>query len=147
MNDFSANLWNFDLSYFLYGLKEEFLMDVSGRKFELVFVSGADQSCRQNQEFSAQSLQGSRMPFPWQAESPEPIDQVVSQEDDLKVNFVGQKTVGRNLAQRETFFEFSDVQFCASPLSVEMPDCLWLQSQIRNKEMIKVVFEFPEAQL
>lgn len=121
-------------------------MDI-GREFELILASRANQSSRKVQQLSAKRLQGSRAQFSSQTQTLEPIDQVVSQEDEMEMNLVGQEAVGRNLAQRETFFELSDVQFHPCSLFVEMPYSLRLQGKIRDKNMIKVILEFPEAQL
>jgi hypothetical protein len=39
-----------------------------------------------------------------QTQTFEPIDQIVSQQNQMKMNLIGQKTVARNVAQREAFF-------------------------------------------
>src|SRR3989338_8279678 len=114
LHNFSTNLCKFELFYFLDSLIEELLMNIARRQFELISVSRINQSGRQDQQFPAQGLQGSTTPFFWQAESFEPIDKVVSQEYQMKVDLIGQEAVGGNLSQREVLFEFSDVQFYPS---------------------------------
>ena len=147
VNKFSTNLCNFGLFYFLDSLIEELLVDITRRQFELISVSRINQSGRQDQQFSAQSLQGSVTPLFWQTKSFEPVDQIVTQEYQMKVDLIGQETVGRYIAQGKAFFEFPDIQFASGSGLVEMPYVFRAQRKIGNEGMIKVILEFPERKL
>ena len=92
-------------------------------------------------------MQSSRIPLLRQTHAFEPIDQIVSQQNQMKINLIGQKTVGGNIAQRKAFLEFSDVQFAAGSGFVEMPYVFRAQQKIGNEGMVKVIFEFPEREL
>ena len=122
-------------------------MDITWREFELIFASRVNQASWQSEQLSAKSLQCSRLPPLRQREAFEPVDQIVGQKDQMEIDLVGQEVVGRNLAQRKTFFEFPNVQFHPSPLFVEMPYRLRFQREIRDKDMIEIILEFPEGQL
>ena len=143
----STNLWNFELVYSSEDLMKEFLMGISLGQFELISSSGVNQTSRQSKQISAQSMQSSRTPFLRQAQAFEPVDQIVSQENQMEMNLIGQETVGGNTAQREAFLEFSDIQFASGSGLVEMPYVFRLQGEIGNKCMVKVILEFPEREL
>ena len=132
---------------FLDGLKKEFLVDVSWGHFDLIFASRVNQTSWQIEQFSAQSMQSSRTPLLRQTQTFEPVDQIVSQQNQMKMNLIGQEAVGRNIAQGKAFFEFSDIQFASGPGFVEMPYVFRAQRKIGNKGMIKVILEFPEREL
>ena len=149
-NQFSTTRRNLMSTYFLYLLDcliEEFLVDIPWGKFELVFASRMNQSGRQNQELPVQCLQGGIAPFSCQTKSPEPVDQIVTQKSKMKMNLVGQKTVGRNFAKRKAFFELSNIQLDSRPLFVKMPNSFWRQNKIAYKNLIKVISVLPEPQL
>ncbi len=143
----STNLYNFELVYSFEGLIKEFLMGIPLRQLELISSSGVDQASRQGKQISAQSMQGGRVPFLRQAQPFEPVDQIVSQQNQMKMDLIGQKTVGGNVAKRKTFFEFSDVQFAAGSGFVKMPHVFRTQQKIGNEGMVKVILEFPESEL
>jgi len=147
VNKFSTNLCNLEMFYFLDSLIEELLVDITRRQFELISVSRINQSGRQDQQFSAQSLQGSVTPLFWQTKSFEPIDQIVTQEYQMKVDLIGQETVGRYIPQGKAFFEFPDIQFAAGSGFVKMPHVFWAQWKVGNKCMVEVILEFPKRKL
>jgi len=129
-------------------LQEHALMGITQRKFETVaFGARMNQPGRSREEFGANGLQDGRIPRFRQTNLLEPIDQVVSQEDEMKMNLIGQEAVGGNTAQRESLFELSNVEFAASSWFVKVPDILRGQIQIGNKNMIEVFLVFPESQL
>jgi len=147
INKFSTNLCNFELVYSFEGLIKEFLMGIPLRQLELISSSSVNQTSRQGKQISAQSMQSSRVPLLWQTETFEPVDQIVSQQNQMKMNLIGQETVGRNIAQGEAFFEFSDIQFASGPGFVKMPYVFRFEGKIGNKGMVKVILEFPECEL
>ena len=143
----STNLCNFEMFYFAEGLIKEFLMGIPLWQLELIFSSSVNQTSRQSKQISAQSMQSSRAPLLRQAQPFEPVDQVVAQENQMKMNLIGQKTVGRNVAQRKAFFEFPDIQFASGAGFVKMPYVFRTQRKIGNEGMVKVILEFPEREL
>ncbi len=133
--------------YFFEGLIKEFLMGIPLWQLELVSSSSVNQTSRQGKQISAQSVQGSRTPLLRQAQTFEPVDQVVAQENQMEMNLIGQEAVGRDTSQRKAFFELPDVQFASGPGLVEMPYVFRAQRKIGNKGMVKVILEFPEREL
>ena len=132
---------------FVDGLKKEFLMYVAWGHLDLVSASRMNQTSWQIEQFSAQSMQGSRAPLSWQTQAFEPVDQIVSEQNQMEMNPIGQETVGRDIAQRKAFFEFPDIQFASGSGLVEMPYAFWTQWKIGNKGVVKVILEFPEREL
>ena len=51
----------------------------------------------------------------------EPVDEVVREEQELKVRLVGQKMVGRNFGQGGIALQFLDDQLDSRPVVVESP--------------------------
>jgi len=143
----STNLCNFEMFYSFGDLIKEFLMGIPLWQLELISSSRVNQTSRQGEEISAQSMQGRRVPFLRQAQAFEPVDQIVAQKNQMKMNLIGQETVGRNIAQGKAFLEFPDVQFAAGSGFVEMPYVFWAQWEIGNKGMVKVILEFPKRKL
>jgi hypothetical protein len=129
------------------GLIKEFLMRVPLRQLELVSSSSVNQARWQGKQISAQSMQGNRVPLLGQTQAFEPVDQIVSQQNQMKMNLIGQEAVGRDTSQGEAFFEFPDIQFASGSWLVEMPYSFRAQCKIGNKCMIKIIFEFPERKL
>ena len=143
----STNLCNFEMFYFADGLIKEFLIGIPLWQFELVSSSRVNQAGRQGKQISAQSMQSSRAPFLRQAQTFEPVDQVVAQENQMEMNLIGQETVGRDTSQRKAFFEFPDIQFASGSGFVEMPYVFRTHRKIGNEDMVKVILEFPEREL
>ncbi len=98
VNKFSTNLCNFEIVYSLEGLIKEFLMGIPLRKLELISSSRVNQTSGQGEQISAQSMQGSRVPLLRQAQAFEPVDQIVSEQNQMEMNLIGQEAVGRNVA-------------------------------------------------
>jgi len=150
IDGFSTNLRNLrslEVIDFVDGLKKEFLMYVAWGHLDLVSASRMNQTSWQIEQFSAQSMQGSRAPLSWQTQAFEPVDQIVSEQNQMEMNPIGQETVGRDIAQRKAFFEFLDIQFASGSGLVEMPYAFWTQWKIGNKGVVKVILEFPEREL
>ena len=143
----STNLRNFDMFYSAEGLIKEFLMGVPLWQLELISSSSVNQTCRQGEQIPAQSMQSNRAPFLRQAQALEPVDQIVAQKNEMKMNLIGQETVGRDTPQRKALFELSDVQFASGPGLVKMPYVFRTQQKIGNEGMVKVILEFPEREL
>ncbi len=62
-------------------------------------IARPDQLCRHDEQAMAEALQGGSLQTRWTTEALEPIQQVVSQQDDLEECLVGLEVPGRNLSQ------------------------------------------------
>ena len=144
---FSTKLPDFQAFDISERLMEEFLMNITRGNFEFVGATGINQARRQNQQFAANRLQRRRLPFVWQAKKLEPVDQIVAQKNQIKIDLIGQKAVGGNISQREAFFELPDIQLASGSRPVKMPYAFCVQRKIGDKNVIKIVFEFPECKL
>jgi len=146
-DDFSANLYKFGLFYLSESLQKEFLMGIPLWQPEVILASREDQTTRNSKQVFVERLHSYRFPLLRQTEALEPIGQIVTQEDEVKMYLVCQEVAGWNIAQGEAFFEFSDVQFASGSGFVKMPYGFWSQREIGNKGMVKIVFELPEREL
>ncbi len=147
VNNFLTNLYKFGFFYLFESLQKESLMGILLWQSEVILASREDQATRHSEQAFVECFHSYRFPLLWQTETFEPIGQIVSQENQMKMNLIGQKTVGRNIAQRKSFFEFSDIQFASGSGLVKMPYPFRTQRKIGNKCMVKVIFEFPECKL
>ena len=129
-------------------LKEYLFVNILRRQSENVSVSaGVYQTTRQRQQVCTYGRQSSRGPFACQGQSPEPVYQIVGQENQMEVNLVGQEAVGWDTAQRQTSFEFANVQFASCSFLVVIPDGRRLQWKIADHHVITIIFQIPESQL
>ncbi len=147
MNDFSANLYKFGLFYFLESLQKEFLMGIALWQSQVILSSRKNQTARYSQQVFVKCLHSYRFPLFGQTKAFEPIGQVVTEEDEVEMYLICQEAAGWNIAQRESFFEFSDIQLASGSGFVKTPYCFWFQYEIGNNGMVKIVFEFPEREL
>src|SRR5206468_8975828 len=110
-------------------------------------VASSQQLRRHQEDLVAQGREGGRLKLRGQAEPLEPIDQIVSQQQQMKVSLVGQEVMRWNLAQVITAFEFANDPFHAGPAVVETPQVQWLQRKIGDKDLIKMLAQLEESQL
>lgn len=82
----------------------------------------------------------------WGAESLEPIQQVVSQLDDLGKRLVGQKVLCGDLSQRIGILQLADDQFGAGPLIVEAPQVQGGQREIGDEDLVGVAAHLEQMQ-
>jgi hypothetical protein len=68
------------------------------------------------------SLKIESLPIVREAEALEPVDQVVSKQDQVKIGLIGGPVSGGNLAQGIGFEKFPNDKFSRSSLVVEAPE-------------------------
>lgn len=149
-SEFSTNLYklgNLEFVDVLLNLMQHFLMRIISGQSELVFATRVHQSGRQSQQVDTNRLQCCGLPTANQTQTFEPVDQVVRQEDQMKVSLIDQEVVGGNLSQREIVFQLPDVQFGASPLFVKGPHATWTQRKVADDRVVMMVLEFPQGEL
>ena len=110
-------------------------------------VASSQQLRRHQEDLVAQGRERRALKLRGQAEPLEPVDQIVSQQQEMKVSFVGQEMMRWNLAQVITAFEFANDPFHARSAVVEAPQIQWLQRQIGDKHLIKILAQLEESQL
>src|SRR5438093_185944 len=110
-------------------------------------VPGTQQLRRHQKDLVAQSPERGCLKFRWETQPLEPIHQIVSQQQQMKISFVGQEMMSWDLAQMITAFEFANDPFHARPAVVEAPHVQWLQREIGNKDLIKILAQLEESQL
>ena len=102
-------------------------------------VAGAQQLRGHQKDLVAQGRQRGALKLRRQTKPLEPVDQIVSQQQQMKISLVGQEVMRRNLAQVITALEFANDPFHARSAVVEAPQIQWLQRQIGYKYLIKIL--------
>src|SRR6266545_2517805 len=110
-------------------------------------VAGTQQLRWHQEDLVAQSAKRSTLKLLGQTEPFEPVDQIVGQQQQMKVSLVGHEVMRRNLAQVITAFEFADDSFQARSAIVEAPQIQWLQRKIGDEHLIKIMAHLEESQL
>ena len=110
-------------------------------------VAGPHELGGHQKDLVAQGREGGRLKLRRQTQPFEPVDQIVSQQQQMKISLVGQEMLGWNLAQVITAFEFANDPFHAGPAVVETPQVQWLQRKIGDKDLIKILAQLEESQL
>src|SRR5881397_277486 len=110
-------------------------------------VVGADQLRGHQKDLVAQGLQRCGLEVRGQTQPLEPVDQIVSQQQEMKIGFVGQKVMRWDLAQVITAFEFANDPFHARAAVVEAPQVQWLQGEIGDEHLIVIVAQLEQRQL
>jgi hypothetical protein len=78
------------------------------------------------------------LPIVWEAKAFEPVDQVVSKQDKLKVGLIARPIPGGYFAKRISFEQFSDNEFSCRSLIVEAPEIERFQREIGDNYMVGV---------
>ncbi len=110
-------------------------------------VVSAPQLCGHQQDFLAQCLQCGGLEIGRQAEPLEPVHQVVGQQEQMEVGFVGQVVARGDVAQGVVAFELLDDQLDGSAMVVEAPEVEWLQGQIGDENLVMIAPELKQSQL
>ena len=110
-------------------------------------VAGSQQLRWHQEDLVAQSAKRSTLKLLGQTQPFEPVDQIVGQQQQMKVSLVGHEVMRRNLAQVITAFEFADDSFQARSAIVEAPQIQWLQRKIGDEHLIKIVAHLEQGQL
>lgn len=95
----------------------------------------------------AQGLQGGVLKVRWEAEALEPIDEVVSQQEQMEVRLVGKEVTRGDAAQGIVALELFDQQLDASAIVVEAPEVERLQGEVGDEDLVVIPTELEERQL
>src|SRR5215469_25685 len=109
--------------------------------------SRSHQLRRHHEQPLAKTLQGSSLQVRWDAETFEPVQQVVSPQYNLEERLVGLEVVGGNLPQRIGILQFSDDQFRPSAPIVKAPKVEGLQSEVGDQSLVAVAAPLEQGQL
>lgn len=90
----------------------------------------AAQLCGHQQDFLPQRLQCCRLELPRQTQTLKPVHEVVGQQKQMEVRFVGQVVPRRNVTQSVVALELLDDQFDGGAVVVETPEVEWLERQV-----------------
>lgn len=82
-----------------------------------------------------------------QTEALEPIDQVVGEQEQVEVGFVGEEMMAGDVAQCVVALELANDQFDAGAIVVEAPEVEWLQGQIGDQNLVVVAAELEQREL
>ena len=108
----------FDL---LHGVLPRRLAGAAGWQGEPRAISSPKKLGGHEQDLVPQRLQRGTRKFFGQAQSPEPVDQIVGQQEQMEVGLVGEEMVGRDTAHRVIPFELFDEQLDPGAIVVEPP--------------------------
>ena len=87
------------------------------------------------------------MPIERQAETFEPVDQIVSEKNQVEIGLIGSPIFGGDFAQRIGFEEFSNNEFSRRSLIVETPKVQGLQREVGDDYMVGVASHLEEGKL
>lgn len=93
-------------------------------------VACTDQLRGHQQDALAQGLKGCVVKFLRQAQSLEPVDEIVGEQEQMEIGFVGKEMMCRNGAECIVAFALSNEKFDAGAVVVEAPKVQRLQLQI-----------------
>src|SRR5437879_6373257 len=99
--------------------EEALAMRITRRELEDIAMVNIEEPGGEHENFLAQRGKSGSLPGSGQTESSEPVDEIVGQQNEFEMNRVGGKACGGDFAQRQTVFEFSDIQFGHRSLDVE----------------------------
>ena len=111
-------------------------------------VVGAAQLCGHQENPLAYALKRGPLKLGRQAESLEPVHQVVGQQEEMEVGLVGHEVAGGNAAQGVVSLELYDQQFDpGAVVVVEAPEVQRVQGQIGDQDLVVISAELEERQL
>ncbi len=112
-----------------------------------VLASLLRQLGRQDQEICSDSIQGGVEIFFGKTESFEPMNNIVSQEKNLKEGHIGNPVLRGDLAEGIIVEEFADILLDGGPLGVELPDSPGMSLHIGDQDMVGIFSILEEGQL
>ncbi len=95
----------------------------------------------------AQGLKRRVLKVRGQAEALEPVDEVVGEQEEMKVGLVGEGVPGGNPPQGIVALELADDEFHSSAIVVEAPEVERLQREVRDEDLIVIFAELEQGQL
>lgn len=91
-------------------------------KFYCGFIIRSDQLAWNKKHLSSEALQSYFLKSLGQAETFEPVDQIVGKQKQVEISLVGGEVFGGDLRQRIIHFEFFNNQLHGRPRIVKLPD-------------------------
>ena len=119
----------------------------AGGQVEARSVFSADELGRHQQSLLAQSLESGVLKLLRQAEALEPIDQIVAEQQQVKVGFVGEEVMTGDTAECVISLELANDQFDTGAVVVAAPEVERLQRQIGDQDLVVVAAELEQCQL
>src|ERR1700730_1338453 len=110
-------------------------------------VSSANELHRHEQNLLAQGLECRVPKGRRQTETFEPIDQVVGEQEQLKVGFVGEEVACGDTPECVIPFELANDQFDAGAIVVKAPEVERLQSEIADQDLVVVAAQLGQRQV
>jgi len=110
-------------------------------------MAGPQKLGRHEKDLGPQCLQRDVMELVWQAQSPKPIHQIVSEEQQVKVGLVGKEMAAGDFPQGVVALELPDAEFDPCPVVVEAPQVEGLQREVGDQDLVVVLAELEERQL
>ena len=95
----------------------------------------------------AQGLQRGRVQLGGKTQPLEPVDDVVGEQEEVEVGFVGEEVSGRDAAQGVVAFELADQEFDSRAVVVQAPQLQRLQRQVGDEDLIVVAAHLEQGQL
>jgi hypothetical protein len=87
------------------------------------------------------------LPIGRETETFEPVDQVVSEKDQMKIGLIGSPISGGDFAQGIGFEEFSNDEFSRGSLIVKTPEIQGLQREIGDDHMVGIASHLEKREL
>jgi hypothetical protein len=123
------------------------LAETAGGQVEARSVFSADELSRHQQNLLAQGLESGVLELWRQTEALEPIDQIVGEQQQVKVGFVGQEVMTGDMAECVISLELANDQFDTGAVVVAAPEVERLQRQIGDQDLVVVAAELEQCQL
>src|SRR3990167_1037502 len=106
----------------LQGIPPGCLLRATCRQGQSGAIVGSPQLSRHEEDFVAESPKSCPLKLRRQAESFDPVDQVVREQEYLEVGLIGEEVTGGNAAQGVLSFELLNQQFHSGAVVVKPPD-------------------------
>src|SRR5438876_1879425 len=129
------------------GVSPGMLARATGGQQQMRPVVRAYQLSGHQEDALAQGLKGSFLHLRWPAQSLEPVDEIVGEQEKMKVRLVGKEVARGDGAKRVIAFELSDDELDARPIVVETPEVQRLQHKVRDEDLVVIASELEQSQL
>lgn len=107
----------------------------------------ANKLSRHQEDAVAQGLERGVLQRGRQTEPLEPVDEIIGEQQQVKVRLVGEEVACRDSAQRIVAFEAPDNQLDTGAIVAEAPEVERLQSEVGDEHLIMVSPELEEREL
>lgn len=87
------------------------------------------------------------MKFWWQTQPLEPVDQIVGEQQQMKIGNVGKEVTCGNFAQGVVSLEFPDDPLHACSVVVEAPEVERFEIEVRNQHLVMILAQLEQREL